>query len=116
MPNTAPNTVPVTGQKKGITVRPATAPAGVKPADRGQMPIFRQSEKTTAEYGLSSEEFEKREASAQAISGAMAKKAAPEAKPAAKASGDKKAAAEKKTETKKTAGKRWKWKKHIQIL
>ena len=91
--------VPVAGQKKPITVRPATAPAGVKPADRGQMPIFRQSEKTTAEYGLSSEEFEKREASAQAISGAVAKKTA-----AAKTGTDaKKTADAKKADTKKTA-------------
>ena len=66
------------------------------------MPIFRPSEATTAEYGLSSEEFEKREASAQAISGAVAKKAS-SAKPAAKAEGDTKKAAAKKSDDQKPA-------------
>ncbi len=99
-----------TGQKKPITVRPATAPAGVRPSvEKGAMPIFRQSEKTTSEYGLSSEEFEKREASAQAISNAMAAKKKPaataaksEAKPAAES---KKTPAAKTADAKKPTGK-----------
>ncbi len=88
--------------KQPITVRPATAPAGIKPTPapsapsrgNGQKPVFRPSEKASnTEYGLSSEEFEKREAGAQAIAKATANSAAKGEKASAKAS----AAAGKKT-------------------
>ena len=98
-------------------VRPATAPAGIVPTpDRseasakasaprgGQKPIFRPSEdNSNAEYGLSNEEFEKREANANAISNATrAKSSAPS--DAKKSNGDKKQTeSAKKTDSKDTA-------------
>ena len=103
--------------KKPIMVRPATAPAGIVPtpdsseasakasAPRGgQKPIFRPSEdNSNAEYGLSNEEFEKREANANAISNATrAKSSAPS--DAKKSNGDKKQTeSAKKTDSKDTA-------------
>ena len=61
--------------KTPITVRPATAPAGVKAASEsavsvgnGQKPIFRPSEaNSNTDFGLSNEEFEKREANAPTL-------------------------------------------------
>ena len=78
---------PMPNGKRPIMVRPATAPAGIKPspelegeataAKRGQKPIFRPSDgNANAEYGLSNEEFEKREANANAISNASRAKSA----------------------------------------
>ena len=66
--------------KPTVTMRPATAPAGLKPsvaptAPRGtaQKPVFRPSEKpSNTDFGLSSEEFEKREANVQTIARATA--------------------------------------------
>ena len=100
--------------KKPIMVRPATAPAGIVPTPdatakasaprSGQKPIFRPSEdNSNAEYGLSNEEFEKREANANAISNATrAKSSAPSN--AKKSNGDKKQTeSAKKTDSKDTA-------------
>ena len=97
-----------------ITVRPATAPAGITPSANaptaprnGQKPIFRPSEKASnTEYGLSSEEFEKREANAQAIAKATASTTAKNGKSVAKpaASDGKKAPAASKKEENKTKG------------
>ncbi len=79
--------------RPAITVRPATAPAGITPSANapttprnGQKPVFRPSEKASnTEYGLSNEEFEKREAGAQAIAKATVNSAAKGEKASAKA-------------------------------
>ena len=97
--------------KPTITMRPATAPVGMKPSPtptaptaprgNGQKPVFRPSEKpSNTDFGLSSEEFEKREANVQTIARATAG-----AKSVAKASTDKKPAPVKSAPQKATDAK-----------
>ncbi|MBQ5791416.1 MAG: hypothetical protein IIW19_01750, partial [Clostridia bacterium] len=74
----------VSGQGSTISVRPATAPAGVNPANRertqgqkGNKTVFVPLEKDkNQEFGLSNEEFEQREASVQTLSRAAGTRSA----------------------------------------
>ena len=100
--------------KPTITMRPATAPAGARPSPapttptaprgNGQKPVFRPSEKpSSTDFGLSSEEFEKREANAQTIARATSAKTAAAKTPSGKKPAPAKSADAKTVDAKQTA-------------